>query len=354
MSRVLCSYSGVDFKCEHFLLYNTKRESHHPIFDLPTKELLAMQDQYDSGKFSYTENYLYYLALFRTTGLVSFRYPAVQTGQTQSIIANTMPALLRMVYRIHTISYTSNSTISSVLDLPSFVLSEETNKLDNTKYWLEVWERNYADYQQGYKNTSLIRDIAHYEEQIEKRIKSHAEPSAYGHLLAEWASRAGAFPTDIVWNENDKDEPANEYWKRIIRIAAKGDSIFHIPVEDLNEVIEQCEDNIFQGDGAIQGHILMRLLRDAREKKVSFGALGAVDIRDAFKILDADASTEDANLLSIINSAPINPPVESAYPNKLAFRIAKMKYNQAQEYYAKHPQEHPQYIAPQNNEGEIE
>lgn len=339
MARVLCSLSGIDFKVQHCMIYNTQQQSHHPIFDLSTPHLLDLHTSYLEGKMDNTENYLYYVALFRATGLLNIRVPCKMQVNTQSIVANTMHRLVRMVTRIHSIGL--NTIESKKLELPIMVITPDTCDLENTKHWLTVWETNYVDYCSGYKNTSLIADINRKELLLEKKIKDHADPATYGALLADWASLAGAFPhtsDTMVLDEEDNILFADDYWKRIIRIAARGDSIFHIPMDDINDVIDQCEENI--DHGSIQAHNLMAVLRAAKERKHSYLNLGDIDIRGTFKILDADSSVEDANMQALILSAPRFKPVETQYPNKLAFRIASIKYNQAVSYYKEHIEEH--------------
>lgn len=348
MARVLCSLSGIDFKVQHMMIYNTQQQSHHPIFDLTTPHLLDLFDSYSEGKMEPIENYLYYVALLHTTQRVNFRVATRMIPETQSIIANTMHSLIRMVTRINTIG-TANIE-SRAIDLPQFVITPDTCTLENSKHWLAIWEANYKDYCNGYRATSLVSELNRRELSLEKRIKDRAEPSQYGAMLAEWASLAGNFPHSsdtMVLDEADNICYADDYWKRIIRIAAKGDSIFHIPMEDINDVIDQCEENI--DHGSIQAHTLMAVLRTARDRKHNYLGLGDIDIRSGFKILDADSSVEDANMQALILSAPSEEPRESAYPNKLAYRIARMKWQQAQAYYAANPQELEKIISGNDN-----
>jgi hypothetical protein len=324
------------------MIYNTERQSNHPVFDLSTPDLLALHEKYLAGKFTKTDNYLYFLALFNATKLVDFRVPCIQTDKTQSIIANNIHSLYKMLERIHTLG---DERIRNKLELPRFAISPDTRDLANIKHWLDIWEANYNDYQNGYKNTTLIQTLLRKESQLEKKIKDGDDPASYANSLAEWAALAGAFEDDnIILNEHDKEESATTYWKRIIRIAIKGDSIFHIPLFDLEDVIEQCEENIYNGNGAIQAHILMRCLRAAHKKKVEYADLGDFNISSAYKILDANEGVEEANMLAMIMSAPTSEPKESEYPNKTAWRIAKLKYNQAQEYYKANPGERPAVV----------
>jgi hypothetical protein len=338
MARVLCAYSGIDYKVEHLMIYNTARESHHPVFDMSIQDLLALSDKYLEGKLTATDNYLVYLALFNATELVDFRVPAIQTDKTQSIIANNMIPLFKMLNRIHTLG---DERVRNKLQLPQFVISPDTKDLSNSHNWIKVWEQNYEDYLQGYKHTALAQILGRKEEMLERKIKDKDNPSSYSALLADWAALAGDFHSEAVLDENDNIVPAVDYWKRIIRLCAKGDSIFHIPLEDIDCVIEQCEENVFNGNGALQANILMHVLRNARTRRFNYEGLRDIDISTAFRILDPNDSVEDANMLAIVMSAPKEEPIESQYPNKLAYRMAKIKYQQAVEYYKANPSEKP-------------
>lgn len=339
MARILCAYSGIDFRVDHFPIYNTSRESHHPIFDLSPTTLVSLTPQWVDGKLTATDTYLYYLALFKSTQLVDFRVPAIQTSLTQSIIANNMYCLLRMVDRISTLG---EEKVRYSLSLPQFVISQDTKDLGNTKYWLEIWEKNYDDYKTGYQTSTLIDKISRKEHHLERMIKDrNKDISTYAGTLAEWASLAGDFPTWNIELTPDILGPSKtrltcaEYWKTIIKLCAKKEPVYSIPDADIEELIEHCEDTLHQS--GIYFFELMSLLRNASKKKLSYLALGDVDITSTYRILDASSSVEDANMLAMIDSAPKDKPIEKDYPNKLAYIRAKMKYDVKLAYEAEHP-----------------
>lgn len=346
MATILCALSGLEFKAQHMPIYLCANESYHPIFDLSHEKLLAMYESlYIEGKLSEEENYLYYLALFRSTELLDFRNAATRTNLTQSIIAHTINDLYLMVQRIHTLGI---DKCRDILCLPRFIITIETKDLSCCKDWLKLWNANYQDYCTGYKTSTAIEKLSHLETLLERNIKTKLKDiSSYAGMLADWASRAGSFPTYEVANERDLAESASSYWQRIIRACASKDNIFNINQFDLEDVIEHCEDNIEHGN--IQAATLMALLRSAKDKKNSLATLGDIDLTATYKILKAEDGVEEANMLALILSAPKSAPVEREYPNKLAYIKAKMKYKQAQEYYAEHPTEHPDYVAPENN-----
>lgn len=336
MARVLCAYSGIEFKTDHFPIYLTSREHHHPIFSASTSDLLALAPKYLEEKLSATENYLYYLALFNTTDLLEFRVPAIQTPHTQAIIASNAEALIQIVERIY---IAGADRVRYALSLPKFVISPDTKDLSNSKYWIESWTQNYADYLNGYKDTTRQAELMRREYALERLIKDkNKDPSKYALQLAEWAARAAEFNDDgqIVADgtDNDKPIPLNEYWKKLIRMCCKGENIYCIHDGDLSELIDHLEQSL-EIHGNIQAYTLMAVLRGVQTKKQNYLDLGDIDIGahgTVFRILDADSSVEDANKLALIDSAPSQKPIESDYPSKLAYLRARTKWDMAEAY----------------------
>lgn len=329
MARVLCAISGIDYKTDHFPLYLTEREQAHPIFSLSSSRLLSYADKWADGEsLTRIDNYLLYLALFNVTGLVEFRVPAIQTGNTQSIIAQNMPALFDIVECIQTVG---TERIQTTLNLPKFAITPDTRDLTNTHYWLEIWKTNWDDYLTGYRTMTSWEKQSRSEAILERFIKDkNKDISTYAQQLANWAALAGnfdGFADFVILDHNRENIRLADYWKRIIVACARDDAIYAIDDADLNELIEHCEEHIaFDG---IFTHTLMTLLREGAARKSSLVDLGDFNIGSngiTFRILDADASIEDANKLAIIDSAPKSEPVASQYPNKLSFLKAKMAW----------------------------
>ena len=338
MAKILCAYSGVEFEVPHFAGINlTERELKHPVFSLSTQRLLGLADTYMDGRMSYTENYLYYLALFNTTELVRFSVPAIQTGETQGIIAQTMDKLLFIVNKLHCIGAEYSSTR---LSMPQFNIGPETKDLSNTPYWCEVWNENYQDYLQAYKTTTERAKLAQMEAALEVHIKNHNRtPADYARQLADWAARAGSFYNDeqFVADSTAGDKPIKlcDYWRKMIIMCAKDENIFSLHDGDLSELIDHCEETIGVVAAGIQAHTLLTVLRTAQRKKHDYLNLGDINIGAnglTFRILDASASVEDANKLALIDSAPATEPKLLEYPNRLAYLKAKMKWDLAQQY----------------------
>lgn len=319
------------------MLYSSARESHHPIFDLSAAKLLEFSDAYLNDEFSDVENYMYYLALFKSTGLVTFRVPAIQYKHTQYIIANNMIQLMAIVSKLNVLGI---ERVKNVLSLPQFVISPDTRTLANTKDWIQVWDNAYKDYKDKYRSSTLLDQIAAMEKNLERHIKDKTKDiSSYAGQLANWAAKAGAFPTwDAGLDEfilDGQKMTVAEYWKHIIKLCAKSEPVYSIPDADIDELIEHCEVHIEQG--TIFAYTLMALLRSASKKKMDFFAFGDIDVKSTFRILDPSASVEDANIKAMIDSAPDEKPVEKDYPNKLAYIKAKFKWEEKQKWEASRP-----------------
>lgn len=333
MARILCSISGVEYNCEHMQVYLTSRESHHPIFDIPTARLIQLTPRWIQGELSSTENYLLYLALFNSTGLMDFRVPATRTVDTASIIAQNMAPLASIVERI----WDSGSIkVSEILHLPSFVITPDTKDLESSPDWIQIWNNCYKDYQDHYSTSTALEKLNRQETILERYIRDHNKDiSTYASRLANWAADAAKFYDEnyTILNEHNQAEMLSSYWKRIIVACARTESIWDIPDGDLAELIAHCEETIYHG--SIYAHTLMSLLRAGAERKKNFLDIGDIDIGQhgtSFRILDASASVEDANKLALIDSAPLEAPIEKNYPNKLAFIRAKLNYNMKRDY----------------------
>src|ERR1017187_4945978 len=160
MARIKCAKSGIDFRCDHFPISLTSREYSHPIFSVDTSVLLTYDEVWAEGNLSNIDSYLLYLALFDSTGLLRFEYPAKHHDGTQSIIATNMDRLFDVVDTIHRIGAERSRT---TLLLPQFNIGPETQDLNNSKYWIEVWQQCIADYYEGYKSLTAVEKLTRKE-----------------------------------------------------------------------------------------------------------------------------------------------------------------------------------------------
>lgn len=325
--KILCRYSGIEFQVQHFPFTLESRECAHPVFSIPQSKLLVLcARDFASGKFTPIDSYLAFLSLLHSTGKVDWRVPAVYLqGRTDSIIAANIESLIRTIGLVSAVDHPA-------LVLPSFVISPDTKDLQTVQHWIAIWTECYKGFLDGNKKAQLHDRIIRREQAMERLIKDPSKnPANYAVHLSEWAALVGEFPTGTV-PVDGKQISLAEYWKSMIRRAARGEAVFSLNDTDLAELIEHCEDSI-PLHGGIYGHTLMSVLRDAFEKKKNFLGLGDFDIhRSTYRIISDDTSAEAANLMAMIDSAPATLPVESNYPSKIAFLRAMGKWRAAEEY----------------------
>lgn len=323
MAKILCSYSGIEFTCEHFPITLYARESYHPIFNVPQKKLLSYIGKWAGSELTPTDSYLLFLSLLNSTELVDFRVPATCNPFTPSIIAQNMEYLVKTVIKLNTVYHPA-------VVFPRFAITPETKFLSNVHHWIEAWDDAYKDFQDGYTSAHESAKLIQREHALERLIKNPYKTNAQiAPQLADWAVAAGSFPTSIVTSPfNGSSISLADYWKEIIILAAKEERLYGIPRADLEELIEHCEENIPIGSG-IFSHTLFKLLRTAVEKQKNFLGLGDYDIKSTFQILDDPTDTEAANMSALIQSAPESEPRLEQYPSKFKFLQAKMRWDMA-------------------------
>lgn len=322
--KILCKYSGLQFTAEHFPFTLESRECAHPVFSIPQQKLLVVLARKFPNELQPIDSYLGFLALLHSTNRIEWRVPCIYTPAINSIIAANMESLIRTVG-------ISSAIHHPAFTMPSFVITPDTRSLTTVHHWIAIWQNSITEFQDGNKRAQLHDRIVRREQAMERLVKDPSkEPSAYANQLAEWASLAGEFPTGTV-PVDGKQIPLAEYWKAMIRRAARREAIFSINETDLAELIEHCEDTLFvQSHGTIYAHTVLKVLREAQEAKKNFLDLGDFDIRTStYKILSDTDTAERANVLAMIDSAPAQEPVASNYPSKIAYLRALYKWKAA-------------------------
>ena len=319
--KILCAKSGIEFTCQHFPAYLTSREVSHPIFHLPQKKLLSFITKFASGELGEIASYLLFLSLLDSTQLVEFRSAVKRTADTSSIVYNNFEDLVQLVGQINIITH-PEEVFSRV------AISPENNTLDTIHHIIENWENQLEEFKNGYISYGIRADLRRREEALERLIKSNHTEQQLAVQIANWAEVAGSFPRFTVSTQFGQLTCA-EYWKLIIRKCIKAESIFAIPVPDIDELITHCEDTIEHG--SIYSHTLMSMLRSGRDKNKNFLGLGDWDISQSslsYLILDKNKdSVEEANLELIKKAAPSEEPRITDYPSRFEYLKAKMRWN---------------------------
>lgn len=328
MAKIICSLSGVEFSCEHLPFSISSREISHPLFHVDKKKLLGLSAQWAANKLTPTENYLLYLSLLNSTDLIDWRAPASYTPKTPAIIANNMEQLIYVIGKIDVIKHPS-------FVLPHFVVSHDTRSMENSYHWIQVWNQNYNDWHSNIKSHANDQELTRRENSLHKLIKtSHKKIEDYPRILADWARIAGDFPTFSV-KVNGVRMGLDEYWENIIIKCAKEETIFQIPSNDLQELIDHCEEHIVH-EGSIHAMALMRHLRRGKSMQDNYLGLGDIDLASSsatnYRILSPETSAEDANIQNMIDSAPSSEPARQNYPDLISFIKAKARWNISKQY----------------------
>lgn len=328
MANFTCRISGLRYSVPGFSSLESPLVQTHPIFHTTLPKLQSYVHDYFQNHLSEEESYLLYLAFWNQTGLVEFYTPAKLCTKTAGIIARNLDNIVSISRNLQHIT----------LDLPRIRIDHETSDLENSPDWIDAWESCFKDHKEHYKTATALERLTRKETTLERYIKDPSKDIVtYAHQLALWASDAGDFPQYDAGLDKSILGGAKmtlaAYWRHIIKACCKVESIWEVEQKDLEELIEHCEDHI--PHGSIYAQELMSLLRSGQQKKKNYMDVGDVDVGlngTVFRILKGDASVEDAAKIALIDSAPKEKPVESHYPNKLAYLKAKMNYNLAQDY----------------------
>ncbi len=324
--KILCSYSSLEFSCDHFPGSLYSGEASHPIFQLPQRKLLAYLGKWSGGQLTPIDSYLLLLATLKSTELVQFRVPAIRTIRTPAIVATHMEALMTIVTRLNTVQ-------NPAVQFPMVVITSETKGLENIPHWLHNWQESYEDFTSGRRKDYDDRKLVHREMALQRLIKNpHKSVASIAPSVADWAASAGSFPTfSLISPFSGHSIECAEYWKQLIIKCAKEEALFSIARKDLEELLEHCETNI--PIGSIYSNALFKILRHALERQKNYLGLGDMDIgRSTYEILTSEGNVEDANLRAMIQSAPEHEPKREEYPSKFAFMKAKFRWDMSKKY----------------------
>ena len=275
MSQVLCSKSGISYRVPHLLdcINLSTRETHHPIFDASYAQLLAGYDAYLDGKIPSDQAYLLYLAVFIITDRIEWRQAALRHALTDSIVAQNIAALVGVVDRI--VSMENNPVKMQSVALPRYAMSFDTSKLSNTQFWIANWENCFSDYDKGYAKVSSEQRLLVRTEALDTLLRDRGGIGSKlsAASLADWASLACSFASQecIVADGNNNDCPISLtlYWKRIIKQCATKSDVYSINENDLDELLEYCDDMLAEHN-SFSADTLLTVLRTAQKNKTKY------------------------------------------------------------------------------------
>ena len=181
--------------------------------------------------------------------------------------------------------------------------------LDNIGDWITAWADNIESFRSGYISFQEESELVEATRQLEYYILSQDSPESYSHILASWAAKAGMFPS------TDRSR-----YTRIIRCCFNSEKIFSIPLAEIQELKEYCEQEI--EPGTIYYHKLVEVLAEGIKRNT--GYLG----QTSYTLLGAEAGKGELELASIHAkySELQSPPNARDYPTKSEFVKAKLAY----------------------------
>ena len=307
--KYICSLSGLEFEAPLFhSIHLQAGRTYHQFFDTSQDSINSLYTSYLNNAYNPTESYMLFILLLKHTSLVQWNCPIRIPNEAERnwLVANHMQSLFRI------------SNIMSSLEHPNFIapsvlISAENCDLDTVKYWIDLWNEAYKDFLDGLERSNYLDSLRAKEKALEKFIKSpQIAPEKYAKFLATWASQAAYFPAHTA-----------DYWQEIIIRSHNLDKLVGIPLVDLEELLEHCEEYIDEyTHGSISSHALFMCLQESiKLKKEIFSA----PIGTSFAIADTE-SAEHKLALDIISKAPSVAPERKDYPNEFAYRKALMSY----------------------------
>lgn len=321
MANITCAISGVAIEIPMFskLYINSSAGYVHPIFAASPKQLDSLYVQHTRNKLMPKESMLLFLAMLHQTGKVVWNTTVTLEPTSRraiQLIEKALPLLIEVTAQTNIIRHPK-------FKQPSFKVTTDNSSLYNIVSYLEAWQLNITLFKQNNVNSIYTERLKKVENKFTHMIKSNIPLQDYTNIVAEWADKVAGFPN------NQK-----EYWKKIIRLCFTSNRICNIPLQDIKSVKEYCECNI--EIGSIHYFKLMEVLKTGIINHAAYlgnYSLLAVSSEVGKNYLQQstvyNAESEIKNqeaVASIIATAPEKPPVESDYPNKLAFIKAKLAY----------------------------
>lgn len=309
MAKIHCAISGLSFSCEHVPMTLTSRDGYyHPIFALPYKKLYGLYSKHCAVQLTHTDSYLLFLAFLHSTDQIEWKSPATcnpRDKRVVSLIENNLQQLIRVIEATSCISIPS-------FKQPSFVVDADNSSLEQIPNWIAAWENNIIDFKDGYVSAKIQEDLQKLENKLSYYLKSGLNPENYSFAVASWAAKAAEFPAH-----------KEEAWCKLIRSCFNSTKMFSIPMAEIKEVKEYCEENIEAG--SIHFHALMDTLREGTHRHIDFLGLSSSS-PVGYTLLPLEATKNSTELEAILAKAPEAAPSRLDYSSDIDFLRAKLRY----------------------------
>lgn len=333
MSQVTCAISGIQFSTSNMSSLHLAATDGfpHPIFAADKKALHRLYAAHCRNKLEQTDSFLLFLAILHSTGKINWNHPVSISPTCPAaikLVENNISQLIGVIEKTSTILHPS-------FDQPSFTVRKENSNLEQLPNYIEAWNRNIKDF---YSNLACDRDYEALKKTTDKLsylILSGTKPEHCANIVADWAAKAGNFPTDKI-----------VLWKDTIKSCFSITKMFNTPLPLLKEIKDYCECNIEVG--SIHFHTLSQVLKEGIARHVDY--LGGSSLALGYTILPtltdvakdnlgkpkiADTYTSEGELKNqaalalLAAKAPDKLPRREDYTTTLEFLKAKTAYRVA-------------------------
>lgn len=312
---VTCSLTGLEFRTQY--LGKVKVYQQHPVFSLPLPNLLAQAENWITGKLSDTETKLLFLALLKSTDLVTF---SSREGDKANYINPSIKTINSNMERLlSTCTWIEN--YSAAVTFPRFIVTKNNHSLDNISIILDAWAnaKNLARENYSEKTTREILDKK--AEALDKLLrKVYDKPKTYPRILGTWALDVANCPTYL-----------RDSW--LDMFCRKGTALWNTDKEDYELLLDYFETNAvfmeYTSNGNLKALTTLRYLREL-VKENQEGCLGSLTsfsiVENDFELNSLQAITNSTN--SNINAVVLGEkfPVAEDYNNRLDFIKAKIAW----------------------------
>lgn len=322
--KFTCPYSGLEFTCTYFAGMRETPMT-HPIFELPTKSLLARARDFHTNTITREERRLLYLATLHSSGMVEWR---VSATPSDALILQSYQRLVHTMGWLCMYDYNAKLARRVGPAFPKFVISKDTRNLSNIAYWLDCWEDAKSDYESGMRRESTIERMKRRENSLLKLVRTPSKTQEdYAWLLAQWAADAAEFPTNIEVNIADSGKMSlKDYW--ILLMTDK--NIYGHREQDYQELIEHLEDNLEHG--STYAHEVMKLVRGKLSRQKSSLGLGDIFNDEELEKLANNPFTiitdsiEKENVRNLAVDAPLTEPARANFKTLVDYLNARAKW----------------------------
>jgi len=309
--KVKCALSGVEFKAQGFGVFRATAQ--HPLISAPLIDLIReVLPLYYMDKLNEPETRVLFVAFLKHSDLVEFEHHATPSLKT---IHSNMQALVK------TLDWSISK--ASSFSLPRYRITRSNCTLRNISQWISAWanaRESWIDKQHmaGERTMFLIR-----QEALEKLIMSaYRTPEQYAGRLAKWALEASKAHPDRI-----------PEWTEIFKL--REPAIFNADKDEIADLLDHLESKLDAVNNTVAQTALkhIRTIAWKNDKGILYG-LDDFEEEEQQLVLSRDQGTpyvmlsrHERMLRMTIENAPILEPKAADYPNRVAYLVAKARYD---------------------------